>query len=194
MSDNTIIAPDTGITPEPRKPLRKRTWFWVTGGLIAVAVIGGIAAGASGGSKPAASPNASAPASQAPSSPPAPSASDTPSATAPSPMDTWCTGTGYSEYQTVQDDLTQLRTDLGNGDIGTAENADATKLTSDAETAMKDAPPGTKDQKTNYVEYMGSLSFMAIDLNTGNITGATNALHGSQNYQPGVDSLVAACG
>jgi hypothetical protein len=181
------------MTPEPRKPWHKRTWVRVLGAIFAVGLIAGIAGGASGGSKPAASPSASAPASQAPSSPPAPSASDTPSATAPSPMDTWCTGTGYSEYQTVQDDLTQLRTDVGNGDMGTAENADATKLTSDAETAMKDAPPGTRDQKINYVEYMGALSFMAIDLNTGNVTGATNALHGSQNYQPGVDSLVAAC-
>ena len=97
MSHTITTNPVTGMAPEPRKPLRKRTWFWVTGGLIAVAVIGGIAAGASGGSKPAASPSASAPASQAPSSPPAPSASDTPSATAPSPMDTWCTGTGYSQ-------------------------------------------------------------------------------------------------
>jgi hypothetical protein len=49
------ITPDTGMTPEPRKSLRKRTWFRVTCALIAVAVIGGVAAGAAGGqAKPAA--------------------------------------------------------------------------------------------------------------------------------------------
>jgi hypothetical protein len=40
MSSTT--SPDTGMTPEPRKPLRKRTWFRVTGG-VAVAFVALIA-------------------------------------------------------------------------------------------------------------------------------------------------------
>ena len=42
MSCTTTTNPDTGMTPEPRKPLRKRTWFRVTGG-VAVAFVALIA-------------------------------------------------------------------------------------------------------------------------------------------------------
>jgi hypothetical protein len=111
-----------------------------------------------------------------------------------SPIDDWCSGSGYSDYQAVQSDLAQMSTDIGNGDYGTAENADATQLSRDADTAMQNPPPGTKSQKINYVLYMGAVAFSAADLNAGNITTAEKAMNGAADYRDKVDAIVAACG
>jgi hypothetical protein len=111
-----------------------------------------------------------------------------------SPMDAWCGGSGYSDYQAVQSDLTQMSTDLGNGDYGTAENADATQLLSDAEAAEKNAPPVTKSQKVDYILYMGAISFSATDLDSGNVTAAKDAMNGAGSYKDAVNAIVAACG
>jgi hypothetical protein len=90
-----------------------------------------------------------------------------------SPMDAWCNGAGASNYQTVQNDITQLSSDLNansNGNFG----ADATKLGADATTAMQNPPPGTKVQKLDYIEYMGAITFAMTFLNQGNIAEARN--------------------
>ena len=108
-------------------------------------------------------------------------------------MDTWCSGTGYSDYQAVQSDITQMSTDVGNGDYGTAENADATRLNSDAGTALQNPPPGTTAQKVSYISYMGAITFAAADLNSGNIAAAETAMSGAAKYRDGADVLVAAC-
>ena len=110
-----------------------------------------------------------------------------------SPVDAWCSGSGYSDYQAVQSDITQMSTDVGNGDYGTAENADATTLNSDATTAVQNPPPGTTAQKVNYVSYTGAIGFAAIDLNSGNIPAAEKAMTGASTYRDKVDAVVAAC-
>ena len=111
-----------------------------------------------------------------------------------SPVDAWCSGSGYSDYQAVQSDITQMSTDVGNGDYGTAENDDAPTLDSDATTALQNPPPGTTAQKVNYVSCMGAIAFGAIDLNSGNIPAAEKAMTGASTYRDKVvDAVVAAC-
>ena len=81
MSTTTTTTPDTGMTPEPRKPLRKRTWFRVTGG-VAVAFVALIAVLSATNHSNAVAPTAATPpASSAPATP-APSSS-APAAPAP---------------------------------------------------------------------------------------------------------------
>jgi hypothetical protein len=111
-----------------------------------------------------------------------------------SPMDAWCGGSGYGDYQAVQSDLTQMSTDIGNGDYGTAENADATQLGSDAEAAEGNLPPVTKSQKLDYLLYMGAISFAAADLGSGNISAAEKAMNGATSYGDKLTAVVSACG
>lgn len=113
-----------------------------------------------------------------------------------SPMDAWCNGAGASDYQTVQNDITQLSSDLNansNGNFG----ADATKLGLAAAAAEENLPPGTKAQKLNYLEYMGAITFAMTFLNQGNIAEAETAMNGAAKYlngPDGVNNTIAACG
>lgn len=112
------------------------------------------------------------------------------------PMAAWCNGSGASDYQTVQNDITQLSGDLNadsNGNFG----ADATKLNADATTALQNPPPGTKQQKLNYVEYMGAITFAMTFLSQGSLGQAETAMNGASKYlngPDGVNQTVAACG
>lgn len=113
-----------------------------------------------------------------------------------SPMDAWCNGAGASDYQAVQNDITQLSSDLNANSTGNF-GADASKLNADASTAEGNPPPGTKAQKVNYVLYMGAITFAMTFLNQGNISEAETAMNGATKYlngPNGVNSTVAACG
>jgi hypothetical protein len=124
-------------------------------------------------------------------------ASATPAQAVPastSPIDDWCNGSGYSDYQAVQSDLTRIAADIGNGGRGTEENTDARQLLGDARTAEQNPPPVTGSKKLDYIRYMGVVAFSAADLNSGNISAAGRALNGSAGYWDKVDAIVAACG
>jgi hypothetical protein len=127
---------------------------------------------------------------------PAPATAAPASQASSSPMDAWCNGAGASDYQKVQNDITQLSGDLNANSTGNF-GADASKLNADAGTAEGNPPPGTRAQKVNYVLYMGAITFAMTFLNQGNIAEAESAMNGAAKYlngPNGVNNTVAACG
>jgi hypothetical protein len=91
------------------------------------------------------------------------------------PMGQWCSGDGYSDWQTVTSDIQQLGTDAGADDISSVES-DGAQLARDAVTAEKNLPPGTKMRKFNYGFVMAALTLAGLKAANGDITGADSAL------------------
>jgi hypothetical protein len=67
---STTATPDTGMTPEPRRPLRKRTWFRIAVPVLALGIIGAIVSGSATNHPNAVAPKP-APSTSAPASHPA---------------------------------------------------------------------------------------------------------------------------
>lgn len=110
----------------------------------------------------------------------------------PSPMQQWCSGDGYSDYQAVQSDLNQLQTDANNSDLSSIMS-DGSSLFSDAVTASKNLPPGTKTQKLDYGLYTGYLFVVGEKASTGDINGAVTALQKASQFRDTVDGLMNQC-
>lgn len=110
----------------------------------------------------------------------------------PSPMQQWCSGNGYSDYQTVQSDLNQLGTDSGNNDLVSVES-DGSSLFHDATVAGQNLPPASKTQKFDYGVYMGYMLVAGAKASTGDITGAASALAKSSQFKNTVFNLTNQC-
>jgi WD40 repeat protein len=93
----------------------------------------------------------------------------------PSPTTVWCTGDGYSDWQTVTQDLSQFGSDVGNDDISAVES-DGGQLAKDAATADKNLPPATNVQKSDYGYVIATLAITGRKASQGDITGADSAL------------------
>jgi hypothetical protein len=93
----------------------------------------------------------------------------------PSPTTMWCTGDGHSDWQTVTQDLSQLGSDAGNGDISAVES-DGGKLAQNAATAKTSLPPGTNMQKSDYRYVMATLASAGLKASQGDILGVFAAL------------------
>jgi hypothetical protein len=87
----------------------------------------------------------------------------------------WCTGDGYSDWQTVTQDLSQFGSDVGNDDISAVES-DGGQLAKDAATADKNLPPATNVQKSDYGYVIATLAITGRKASQGDITGADSAL------------------
>lgn len=123
------------------------------------------------------------------------SASASASAAAADAVQTWCQGDGYSGYQSVETDLTQMSTDIGNGQDGTAENTDALQLASDAGTAGQSYPPFSKTHKLDYGLFLLAVTSAATALNRGDVSSATSAMQQAVKYKNDVDGLISTdCG
>ena len=111
----------------------------------------------------------------------------------PSPMQQWCNGNGYSDFQAVQSDLSQLGTDSGDDDLLAVE-ADGSSLFRDATGAGADLPPGTNTQKLDYGLYMGYMFTAGYKASTGDIGGASSALSSAAQFKNTVFDLTNQCG
>jgi hypothetical protein len=110
----------------------------------------------------------------------------------PSPLQQWCAGDGYSNYQAVQSDLTQMQTDAGNGDLGSVMS-DGRSLGQDATNAFEHLPPGTSIQKVDYGAYIGSLVLAGDKESLGDINGATTLLQKAWQFTDTVNNLTDQC-
>jgi hypothetical protein len=110
----------------------------------------------------------------------------------PTPMQNWCAGNGYSDFQAVQADMSQLGTDSSNNDLLSVE-ADGASLFHHASVAGLNLPPGTKTQKLDYGLYMGYLMVGGSKLTTGDISGADSSLSKSTQFTKVVANLTNQC-
>jgi hypothetical protein len=81
-------------------------------------------------------------------------------------LSVWCGGNGYSDWQSVAGDLSQLGTDSGNNDLVSVES-DGGQLARDAVAALQNVPPGTRMEKFNYAYVMSALTIVGLKLNQG---------------------------
>ena len=110
----------------------------------------------------------------------------------PTPMQQWCAGDGYSDYQAVQSDMTQMQTDAGNDLLGSVMS-DGTSLASDALKAEEKLPPGTNTQKLDYGLYMGFIFVAGGKASSGDINGAVTATQKASQYTSTVNNLTDQC-
>lgn len=102
----------------------------------------------------------------------------------PSPMQTWCDGSGYTGFQTVESDLSQLDTDSGNNDLAAVESDGAT-LFQDANAASHDPnflPPLSNAHKVDYGVWMGYLMVAGEKASTGDISSAASAMQQGSKF------------
>jgi hypothetical protein len=112
----------------------------------------------------------------------------TPAAT--TPMQAWCGSIGYSDFQTVESDLSQLGTDSANNDLSAVES-DGTTQFQDATAASHDPnflPPLSNAHKVGYLMVAGYKS------RTGDISGATSALEQASKYTSITQYISNQCG
>jgi len=110
----------------------------------------------------------------------------------PTPMQQWCNGNGYSDYQNVQSDLTQMGTDAGNNDLLSVEQ-DGAQLAQDAKNAFEDLPPGSKHQKFYYGMYMSYMLIAGLKAVNGDVAGTDSALSSTDQFKSTVLGLVNQC-
>jgi hypothetical protein len=156
----------------------------------AVALLTGLSLAACGAPAPAvnASPPATSatPAAQAPVTP-------APAPAAPAAIKNWCGGTGWTDWQAVSSDMSQLHTDSSDGNLATAE-VDGSELATSAQIAGTDLPPFMRQFKADYGLAMAWLVVGGRKLASGNISGASSALHTANGYIGDVGFLVtSAC-
>jgi hypothetical protein len=111
---------------------------------------------------------------------------------ATSPMDDWCSGNGYSDFQAVETDMSQLSTDTGNNDLLAAEQ-DGSQLFQDAHAAGMNLPPGSNHQKLDYGLYMGFLMVAGAKISNGDINGAGDSMSKSVPYKSSVEDTTGNC-
>jgi hypothetical protein len=215
MSD-TVTTPPVTTQPDPPRHSRRFRIMRAAGisfaGLVVVSAIGGALEGPQ--AEPAANP-APAVSTSAPAPRPAvtvtarpkpavtvtakPRPAVTVTATAPaapatpavSAMTTWCTGTGWTDLQTVESDNTTMGDDAGTGDASAVE-ADGQQLEADAFTAAADLPPLTSAQRFNYGLGMAWMGIAGKDAAADDITGATAALNKASGFFS-TDAGVLSC-
>ena len=158
---------------------------------IAVLSVGAMAACSSSHSAPA--PASSSPQAATAVTSSAPAAQPSTSLTS-SPMDTWCLDLshGYSNMETVNQDLNNVRTDYGNSQYGSVEN-DGTKLVEDAAAGQLDPPPGTAHQRKDYVAYMKVAGLMGGDFAQGDFNLGFDEASQAASYHSVMQGIADQC-
>ena len=110
----------------------------------------------------------------------------------PSPIQQWCSGNGYSDFQAVQSDLNQISTDSGNNDLISVES-DGSSLFHDATVAGQNLPPGTNKEKLDYGLYMGYLLVAGAKASSGDINGTASAMAKASQVRNTVFNLTNQC-
>lgn len=111
----------------------------------------------------------------------------------PSPMQQWCSGNGYSDFQQVQQDLSQLSTDSGNDDLAAVEQ-DGSSLFQDAHTAGLNLPPLSNMHKVEYGVWMGYLLVAGYRASNGDLSGASSAMASASKYTSIITYVSNQCG
>jgi hypothetical protein len=112
----------------------------------------------------------------------------------PSPMQQWCNGTGYSDFQQVEQDLQQLQQDSGNNQAGTVEAQDGPALFRDAAAAVSAGlPPLSNAHKVDYGVWLGYLSVAGEKISQGDIAGASSALQQATQFTSIITYVSSQC-
>lgn len=113
----------------------------------------------------------------------------------PSPLQQWCSGSGYSDFQTVQSDLSQLDTDSGNSDLAAVES-DGSSLFQDAHAASQDPdflPPVSNTHRVQYGLWVGFVMVAGAKAGNGDISGASSAIAQASKYTSTVQYISGQC-
>jgi hypothetical protein len=111
----------------------------------------------------------------------------------PSPLQQWCSGNGYSDFQQVSEDLGQLQTDTGNEDLAAVEQ-DGASLFQDAHAAALGLPPLSNAHKVEYGVWFGYVMVSGYKASQGDINGAVSALEDASKYSSIVTYVGDQCG
>lgn len=109
-------------------------------------------------------------------------------------MTAWCNGAGYSDYQTVESDISQIGTDSGNNDLAALES-DGSQLLTDAQPTVHNLPPLSKTHTFDYGLYMGWLLVAGGKLSQGDVSAAETDFQTAVGYFNKVSDLISTgCG
>ena len=111
----------------------------------------------------------------------------------PSPMQQWCSGTGYDDFQSVQSDLSQISQDAGDDDLAAVEQDGAT-LAQDASGIESSLPPLSNAHKVTFGVWMGYMSLAGIKASQGDISGASSLMEDATQYNSIVTYVSNQCG
>lgn len=111
----------------------------------------------------------------------------------PSPMQQWCSGTGYTDFQSVESDLSQLGQDAGDDDLAAVEQDGAT-LAQDASSIESTLPPLSNAHKVTFGVWMGYMSLAGIKASQGDIGGASSLMEDATQYNSIVTYVSNQCG
>jgi hypothetical protein len=125
-----------------------------------------------------------------PSSPASASPSAAPSTTPTNvALQNWCQGQGFQDYQNVDNDLDQIKTDSGDEDLPAVEN-DGLQLFNDAHAAGTNLPPVDNTDKLNYGLAMGWLLIAGDKLGAGDLTDAESDIATANGYLGKLTNLI----